>query len=248
MFTCCGAAWVLRNWLHSRGVDSLYDFDLQMRFVRSMTDAWFNYATAGFAAYGALQNHIANQLDEAPAAPTQAPASPYVQAFGWWMDLFVPPSAKPAPRPAATPADFAAAFFQFAPSHTSHNAFDFGAMMNPFNAFGATTAVMPNAWTSGMAEMMTAYSRTFPQFSWTIMQGPMTAWLMAIGLPYTVAAPAARGNAASMDAAAAAREGFGRMCASFRSDGGHAVAPILGLPAVNMMLAPYWPAAPKRLH
>jgi hypothetical protein len=107
---------------------------------------------------------------------------------------------------------------------------------------------MPNAWTIGMAEMMTAYSRTFPQFSWNIMQGPMTAWLMAIGLPYTVAAPAARGNAASMDAAAAAREGFDRMCASFRTDGGHAVAPILGLEPLKMMLAPYWPAAPKRLN
>ncbi len=144
--------------------------------------------------------------------------------------------------------DFAAPFFQFGPSHTSHNAFDFGAMMNPFNAFGATATAMPNAWTSGMVEMMTAYSRAFPQFSWTIMQGPMTAWLMAIGLPYTVAAPAARGNAASMDAAAAAREGFDRLCASFRSDGGHAVSPLLSLPAVNMMLAPYWASPAKRLH
>lgn len=226
----------------------MYDFDLQMRFMRSMTDAWFNYATAGFAAYGAMQNHISNQLDETPAAHTEAPPAPYVQAFTWWVDLFLPQSTGTAAKPAVLQADFAAPFFQFGSHHTSHNAFDFGAMMNPFNAFGATAPIMPNAWTSGMAEMMMAYSRAFPQFSWTIMQGPMTAWLMAIGLPYAVAAPAARGNAASMDAAAAAREGFDRLCASFRSDGGHAVAPILGLPGMSVMLAPYWPAGPKRLN
>jgi hypothetical protein len=227
----------------------LYDYDLHMRFVRSMTDAWFNYATAGFAAYGAMQNHISNQLDETPAPEPAAPASPYEQALTWWTDIFLPQTTKPAAKPAMTPIDFVAPFFQFAPMQSSHNAFDLGAMMNPFNAFGATAATaMPNAWTSGMVEMMTAYSRTFPQFSWSIMHGPMTAWLMAIGLPYTVAAPAARGNAASMDAAAAAREGFDRMCASFRSDGGHAVAPILGLPAMDMMLAPYWTSSPKRLH
>ena len=214
-----------------------------MRFVRSMTDAWFNYATAGFAACGAMQDHISNQM-ETPPPPPPAPASPYEQAFAWWTDLFVPGGAK---APAAP--DFGAAFFQFGgPMATSRNVFDAGAMMNPFNAFsafGAAPAMMPNAWTASMIEMMSAYSRTFPQFSWTIMQGPMTAWLMAIGVPYAVAAPAARGNAASMDAAAAAREGFDRMCASFRTDGGHAVAPVLGLQPMNMMLAPYWPTSTK---
>lgn len=216
----------------------MYDFDLHMRFVRSMTDAWFNYATAGFAAYGAMQNHIANQLDEEPAAEPQAPASPYEQAVTWWTDFFMPKAAVPS----VISADFAAPFFQFGPMHTSHNAFDFGAMMNPFNGFGASPATLPNAWTSGMVEMMSAYTRTIPQFSWSIMHGPMTALLMAIGLPYTVAAPAARGNASSMDAAAAAREGFDRMCASFRSDSGYAVSPMMGLAPMNMMLAPYWPA------
>ena len=217
-----------------------------MRFLKSASDAWFNYATAAIAACGAWQNHISNQVDTAPApkpAPV-TPATPYEQAFTWWAEMFTPKvPAKQAP-------DFGAGFFQFALPTAAHSGFNPATMFNPFNAFAVPSSTTPNPWVAGWTEMMTAYSKNMPQFSWNIFQGPMTAWLMSAGLPYDVAVPTARGNTASMDAAVAARESFNRMYASFRTDGGHAVAPVLSSmpPPMQMFLAPYWTMAPPRLH
>lgn len=219
----------------------MYDFDSHARFMRSATDAWFNYATAAVAALGAWQNHISNQLETNPQSSAQSLASPYEQAFGWWTSMFFPQGQQP-----VAAKDFGAAFFQFSPLHTMHNGFNPGSMLNPFNAFGAAPSSMTNSWVSGWTEMMTAYSRTMPQFSWNVFQGPMTAWLMSAGLPYDVACATARGNTATMDAAVAARESMDKMYSSFRTDGGHAVAPMLQ--PMAMLLAPYWPASGNQLH
>lgn len=205
-------------------------------------DAWFNYATALVAACGACQDHISSQLDSSPPSKPEPPASPYEQAFSWWSNMFMPQGQV---KPSA--ADFGAGFFQFSPLHNMHKmpgGFDPMAMFNPFMAFAPGPAQQAStAWSSNWMDMMTAYSRAMPQFSWSIFQGPMTAWLMSVGLPYSVAAPTAKGNAASMDAAVAAREGFDKMYASFRTDGGHAVAPILSMQPMALFLAPYWTAS-----
>lgn len=223
----------------------MYDFDSHARFMTCAMDAWFNYSTATLAAFGSWQNHISNQLDTNPASKAEELASPYEQAFSWWTSIFTPQV-----QPKAVVPDFGAAFFQFSPMFAGgsrHNGFDPGAMFNPFNAFGMAPPAMTNAWASGWMEMMSAYQRALPQFSASVFHAPMTAWLMAVGLPYSVAAPTARGNAASMDAAVAARESFDKMYSSFRTDGGHAVAPILAQP-MAMMLAPYWAASSRYMH
>lgn len=186
------------------------DNDAHMQFFHAAADAWFNYATAGLAALGAWQNHISNQLDGS-AQRAAAISSPYEQGLEWWTSLFFPSlKAKP-----AAPADFGAAFFQFAPMRTLHNGFDPLGMFNPLNAFGAAPPAITQGWTAVWFDVMSAYSRAMPQFSWTMMQGPMTAWLMSAGLPYAVAAPTARGNTASLQAAAAARKGLDSTYANY---------------------------------
>jgi hypothetical protein len=63
-------------------------------------------------------------------------------------------------------------------------------------------------------------------------QTPMQAWptalmLMAIGMPSAAAWPTAEAQAHAMAASAKAAEGLGQMFASYRSDGGHALAQIV---------------------
>lgn len=231
----------------------MYDYDLHMRFVRSATDAWFNYATAGWAAFGAWQNHVVNEVQGNAKPAVRQQAAP-ANAFSWWMDMFTPrPPAAVAPR-----ADFGAPFFQFAAFQPSMPAaFDPMAMFAPMSMFNGMNLFSPmtaynavttknafspftaaDSWTAGWMEMMQTFSRGWPQMSWSMYQAPMTAWLMAQGLPYEVAAPTARGNAASMDAADAAREGFNRVYSSFRTDGGHAAAP--AVTSMALMFAPFW--------
>ena len=217
---------VLRVIQSSAGVDALYDFDLHMRFIKSATEAWFSYATAGFAALSALQDRLANGNIEIlpPAAPAPIPAGPYGNMFSWWLDMFTP---KAAAAPAGV-ADFGAAAFQFSP---------FAAAFKPF-AWGSSSTANPwmDGWQDMMKSMMQGWGSQgwgmqgaqawgFPQMSWSAFQMPMTAWLMAAGLPYSVAEPTARGNTASMDAAAAARESLDRIFSSMRTDGGHALSP-----------------------
>lgn len=226
--------------LPSRECSVVYDFDLHMRFLKNATEAWFNYASAGAAACGAWQD----KLENAPAAAAPPSSAVPVNPFSWWMDMVMPreaaPVAKPAPaanpftwwmdaftpRPVAQAAaalpvglpDFGSGFFQFAQPFA---AFTPGAQTSsPFSPSHAMNAA------NGFADMMQACGFAWPRASWNMFQTPMTAWLMSSGLPYAVAAPTARANAASMEAADAAREGFNRVFSSFRTDGGHASASV----------------------
>ena len=261
--------------LFGLGAGILYDFDLHMRFIKSATEAWFNYATAGWVALEVWQNQAVNSLASQPE-----PAKPPVQTlpdnpFTWWMSVFTPasqPQARtPAPQPLAanpftwwmdalapasqpapsTKSDFGAPFFQFSPAAAAFNP-------NAFFGGGAASganpwAMMPwmsasstpwgnNPWASGLPEMMQqACCWTWPQASFSMFQMPMTAWLMAVGIPYSVAAPTARANTASMDAAQAAREGFEKAMTSFKTDGGHAMTTALqSLPKLTPLLFSFW--------
>lgn len=222
----------------------MYDFDTHMRFMRSAMDAWFNYTTAATAACGAWQDQVSNQLGARVESKPAAPASPYEQAFSWWTNMFMPHLG----QQKQSAQDFGAGFFQFSPMHNLYTGFDFMKMFSPFHGFAAPSAQMSNPWASNWMEAMMAYSRAMPQFSWTIFQAPMTAWLMAAGMPYSVAAPTARGNAASMDAAIAVQQGFDKMYSSFRTDGGHASSPaVSAMQPMTMFLAPYF-MVPKTVH
>ena len=339
--------------LSGLGVRFLYDFDLQARFLRSVTEAWVNYATAGMATFGMWQSQVANTMNgatgklepvkpspeplpanpfawwlnaftpdtqparaSAPAAAlpsadpfswwlnvwapdtrparTSAPAAalPSTDPFSWWLNVWAPdtrparasapaaalPTADPfswwlnawAPAPASAPeksADFGAPFFQFAPSMaawTPPSALlgGSGAGPNPWTQiqnfwtqnpwtqnpwltnnpwFSAATNQNAGAWTSGWQDAMNACCWMWPNASFNAFQMPMTAWLMAVGLPYSVAAPTARANAASMDAAQVAREGFEKLMSTFRNDSGHALAPMFSvLPKMATLLVPFW--------
>ncbi len=246
-----------------------------MRFLKSATEAWFNYAAAGMAAVEAWHSLIANNLiSNTNSVKPETPQTP--DPFAWWFGAFAPQAAQPtreqfrradtsiaanpfmwwlnmlAPPENATPAaqaDFGAPFFQFAPAvaawtpaslvrqSAAANPAPWGA--NPWLA--ATAQWATNSWSTGWQDAMKACSWAWPHASFSTLEMPMTAWLMAAGFPYSVAAPAARANAASMDAAQAAREGFEKVIASFRNEGGHALAPIFtALPAILTMLVPFW--------
>lgn len=191
----------------------MYDADLTMRFWRSATEAWFNYAFAGVAAIAAWQDQsITNSQEPAPAdTASSSPVWPMADMGGvadmmsWWTKAMAPYAP---PQPSGN--DFGAGFFQFAPK---------------FSAKSPLSASWSNPWT----DMMQTCCWTWPQASWSAFQMPMTAWLMALGLPYAVAAPTARANAASMDAAVAARESFDRMMSGFRTDSGHAMTPLMAM-------------------
>ena len=57
---------------------------------------------------------------------------------------------------------------------------------------------------------------------------PMAFFMISIGIPEAVARPAAEANAAVLDASQVARGAVDRAFAAYRSDGGHAVAHVIG--------------------
>lgn len=196
-----------------------------------------------------------------PPARESAPATspPYADPFSWWLNVW-------APTPALAPeknTDFGAPFFQFAPSIAAWSPPSAliggsGAGQNPWTQnvwtqwtqipwltnnpwFPASGNGKSAPWSSGWQDAMNACCWMWPNASFNAFQMPMTAWLMAAGVPYSVAAPTARANAASMDAAQAAREGFEKLMATFRNDSGHALAPMFSvLPKIATLLVPFW--------
>ncbi len=192
-------------------------------------------------------------------ASVPATTPPYADPFSWWLNVW-------APTPALAPeknTDFGAPFFQFAPSIAAWSPPSAliggsGAGQNPWTQnvwtqwtqipwltnnpwFPASGNGKSAPWSSGWQDAMNACCWMWPNASFNAFQMPMTAWLMAAGVPYSVAAPTARANAASMDAAQAAREGFEKLMATFRNDSGHALAPMFSvLPKIATLLVPFW--------
>lgn len=196
----------------------MFDFDLQMRFMKSAMDAWTGYAAASTAAFEAWQREaqqvLTGKVASKPAAFDMTNANPFM----WWMNAFS--GAQPMKSPAA---DFGAGFFQFAPQFATPFANPFASTAQPSFAFPNFAAT---PWTSAWTDMLQSCCWSWPQASWALYQTPMTAMLMSAGMPYSVAEPTARANAASMDAADAARLSFNNMYSSFQTAGGHAFTPI----------------------
>lgn len=251
----------------------MFDFECQMRFWKCATDAAFGYASATMAAVTVLQDQAQEQMaggDSKGASASAAvpfsfdPFNPFALPLQWWgpqqpSTAFTPfaTSAKTGAMP-----DFFSAFFPFAvqpaPIAQVWNPFSFAGMPAlPFfdpSIFLTSThfsnQLFDSSWSSQWTEMMRSYGWVVPQPSWSMWQHPMTAALMAAGMPYSVASPTARANASAMDAADAARDGFKKAFSSYHSDGGHAAAHTAPKPSdmpvdiMSMMMAPWMAFAP----
>ncbi len=216
----------------------MFDFELQMRFMRSAFDAWTGYATAGAATWDVWQRDAQKKFAGTPQPQLPLFDSNALNPFMWWANVLS--NAQPMKSPAA---DFGAGFFQFAPQFSQPFAQPAASLFaNPFaNQFANPLAPMGqgnfgfpnfasppwnNPWNNAWTEMMQSWFWAWPQSSWALFQNPMTAMLMSTGMPYSVAEPTARANAASMAAADAARQSFNNMYSSFQSGGGHAFVPL----------------------
>lgn len=197
----------------------MFDWNLQLRFWRSATEAMLEGATATLAAAGEFQSHLLAEAE--PKAASKAPAPQPLDAFNpfswtnaWWQVAMSAAAPQPAPR--AAPID----------------------PLNPVTWFPAwvttpvgTSPIAPDQWMKFTTDFW--FNRapawaTAP--AWTIWHGPFTLMLMSTGMPHSVASPAARASAASLDAADAAREQMSLAFAAYRSDGGHAAASIATWP------------------
>lgn len=91
-------------------------------------------------------------------------------------------------------------------------------MLPAFAWMSPTAGKQAEAW----AMLWTApWRRDMPLGAW-----PMAFWMVALGMPQSVALPTARANAAALDAAQTAASAVSTFV-SFRSDGGHALAEVI---------------------
>ncbi len=245
----------------------MFDFDCQMRFWKSATDAAFGYASATMAAVSVTQDRAQDQMtgdtrQHAPAPFSFDAFNPFALPFQWWS---MPQTSSPflpymGPFMGGTVPNFANMFLPFAPqsSQTAHawNPFAVSpatAFFDPFGLINNPLLSNPwqSQWPSQWAEMMRSFGWPVAQPSWTMWQHPMTAALMSAGMPYSVASPTARANASAMDAADAARDGFNKAFASYQTGSGHAAAHLapkpVDMPAdfMSMMMAPWMAFAPN---
>lgn len=246
----------------------MFDFECQMRFWKCATDAAFGYASATMAAVTVLadqaQEQMAGGASQSASASAAAPFSfdafnPFALPFQWLGPQQPSNPFSPFGTGVMTGAmpNFFSAFFPFAPQLAPvapvWNPFTFAS--SPASAFFTTPSflsnpLLNNPWQSPWTEMMRSYGWAWPQPSWTMWQHPMTAALMAAGMPYSVASPTARANASAMDAADAARDGFNKAFSSYHSDGGHAAAHTAPKPTdmpvdiMSMMMAPWMAFVP----
>jgi hypothetical protein len=197
----------------------VFDFELHARFMRSATDAFFEFNRASLAATEAWQRQLSQP---APRASFQSlgagPRTFDPPAFTFAasnLQSFIQPYM--APAIGGTPFNMPA---------TPADVLDFwtkawglwfdavAAMAPPQNFFKATSATTPG----------TTFGWPNAIMPWSFLQGPMAGWMMMAGMPPSVAGPAARGSASAMDAAEAARQHLALIFSSFQTAGGHGSA------------------------
>jgi hypothetical protein len=222
----------------------VWDFDLHLRFLKSSGDAWAGFAAASLAAAAEWQDQTMRTISEHRSEPAAQPAM--FNPMMWWT-AFLPGQNMESPHRAAS-ADFAMPFFGFQPAvpawagAKSWPGFDPLSMMSlAFNPF-ARAAPATGFGGPDIMTMMTSWPQMLPPYSWTMFQLPMTAMMMASGIPHSVASPAAKASAATLDAIDAARTQAKNVFSAYRSDGGHASAQILNWPFMAMMSVVPWVA------
>jgi hypothetical protein len=209
----------------------VFDFDLQLRFWRSVTDVMVHGAQAALAATTAMQQ----QMLEPETKPQQPALSPVLAMFDpaiwmWGGAGLVKPPAFAASNPfAAMPLMFDNPFMPATNPFT-----DVTPWMEIFMRQSADAWQMtPSAWGSIPQANPAAMLAPFWGWAaspWAFMQTPLTAMMMSAGFPYDVASPSAKAGTAAMDAADAARQQMDNVMSAYRSDGGHAAAQLATMP------------------
>jgi hypothetical protein len=218
----------------------VFDFDLQMRFWRSVTDAVMHSTEASFAAAAAWQNEV---LTPAPKPkPASSPLFPMLSAFPMMPVLPLVPTF-PMMDTTALPW---ASIWGSNPWLGGDTAM--AKASNPFLApFASTMPWVEIFWRQSAEVMPVTQSAwgSFPQANpammfgpfwnwaaspWAYMQTPITAMMMSAGFPYDVASPSAKASTAALDAADAARKQMDNVFSAYRTDGGHAAAQLVTLP------------------
>jgi hypothetical protein len=209
----------------------VFDFDLQLRFWRSVSDVMVHGAQAALAATTAMQDQML-----APVAKPQEPAlSPVLGMFDPALWLPGGTGLAKAPAIAAFNPFAASPFVPANPFMPSANAFtDVNPWMEIFMRQSVDAWQMtPSAWGSIPQANPAAMLAPFWGWAaspWGFMQMPLTAMMMQAGFPYDVASPSAKAGTAAMDAADAARQQLDNVMAAYRSDGGHAAAQLVTMP------------------
>lgn len=183
----------------------MLDAQLQERFAKSCSDAAVGYLTAANAASLEVMRH----------------------SFDLWSGALSAWAPKPEPR----------SWYRH-PDEPGRSSATVPALANPF----LPPFAQPGGWQNLFAPWMGPFAKpdmTFPLMvmaPWWRMaasERAMAAWPMAffmisIGIPEGVARPVAEANAAVLDASEVARGAVSRAFAAYRSDGGHAVAHVIG--------------------
>lgn len=214
----------------------MWDFDLQLRFAKSMSDAFFGMASMAVGAASEVQQKALSALDDRPAEQTAA-ATPLnaFGAFDWWSAFFPQAAATTAP---STPTAFAwpAAVYPGLPSWPSFPSYS---AQNPWgqNPWGQHTWSQALDAASGLqqvaansfagADMIRSFwpSAAWQPFTWTMYKWPMTAMMISAGVPHAVASPAADAGMATMDAVDCAREQASLIFAFFGGETANGATP-----------------------
>lgn len=187
----------------------MLDSQAQQRFAESCTDAAVGYLTAANAACLEMSR----------------------RSFDAWAGALASLAPKPEPRSWYRHPD-------------ERNGTMLPALANPFMPAAPFTSPFAAAadWQRLLAPWFGQLTRPdtphplallAPWWQMASSQRAMAAWPMAffmisIGIPEAVARPAAEANAAVLDASQVARGAVDRAFAAYRSDGGHAVAHVIG--------------------
>ena len=219
----------------------MWDFDLQLRFAKSMSDAFFGVASMAIGAASEVQQKALQSIDERPT-PRVAEASPFdpFGAFGWWPAFFPQDNfttALPVPSAFTWPGVFPAMpFWPGLPSPVEQNRWT--AAMTAASGFQQMAAN-----NMAGADMIKSFwpAAAWQPFTWTMYKWPMTAMMISAGVPHAVASPAADAGMATMDAVDCAREQASLMFAFFGGDTAKATAPSNVWPLGPMALFDYLP-------
>lgn len=180
----------------------MLNFDLQMRFLHSATDACLQFGHATAAAAEAWQEQFQDGTTaQRPAPKPQSLFDLWAETYHWWLSQYAALWSQSgffpaAPSPAAASLPWAAAFGWQPPRQP---------------AFFAAP---------GSADFATAFwSWPWRMMPWTCYQSPLIVAMMSSGMPYSVASPAAKASTSAMDAAEALQEQWQLIIEAFRTDG-----------------------------
>jgi hypothetical protein len=204
----------------------VFDFDLQLKFWRGMTDAMLHGTQATLAAASSFQDHVLAHDAARPETGSRVAnrgARPYSVGLWWlgpWQALWTGNAGSQFRNP------YASLFPMMDPSAWT-------TLFSPtaWPTVCGTSNQWPQ-WGQGPAAALGPLASIWPwsTMGWAAMQTPFTAMLVSAGMPYKVASPSAKASTAALDAAHAARQQMDKVYSAYRSDGGHAAAQIVMMP------------------